>query len=88
MSTTRTFSTLISLVHVLVIYAIAGASALSAQQTINETLMHDGVLRQYTLYIPAVYDDQVPAPLVLNYHGFGGTAASQMAYALFPPVKK
>ena len=36
------------------------------QQTINETMIHDGLTRSYTLYIPASYTPGTPAPIVLN----------------------
>ncbi|MBQ4819310.1 T9SS type A sorting domain-containing protein [Aquimarina sp. MMG016] len=41
-----------------------------AQQVINATIQNDGRTRQYRLYVPASYDANKPAPLILNYHGF------------------
>lgn len=58
-----------------------GASALRAQQTLNQTLMHDGVVREYILYIPASYDGTSAVPLMFNFHGYQMSAATQMAYA-------
>ena len=43
--------------------------SLTAQQTINATLLHDNVVREYIMYVPATYDPNVPCPLVLSYHG-------------------
>lgn len=35
--------------------------------------------RQYSLYVPESYDGSTAYPLVISYHGFGGTPAQQMA---------
>ncbi|MCZ7524904.1 MAG: hypothetical protein M5U14_00035 [Acidimicrobiia bacterium] len=43
----------------------------------RRTTVHDGIEREYTLSIPASYDGATPAPLLLNLHGFGGTADAQ-----------
>lgn len=39
---------------------------------------HDDHRREYLLYIPVNYSDQVEAPIVLNFHGFGSTAFDQL----------
>lgn len=44
-------------------------------------IMHDGENREYILFIPASYDGTTPAPLVLNFHGFGGSASAYMEEA-------
>ncbi len=49
-----------------------------AQQTLEETLLHDGVEREYTVYIPAIYDGSSAFPLLFNFHGGGGDIASQI----------
>lgn len=49
-----------------------------AQQTLNQTIMVDGVSRSYILYVPAIYDGSVAVPVVFNYHGFTMSANSQM----------
>lgn len=54
-----------------------------AQQTITSTITHDGKQREYTLYIPAIYDDAKATPLVFNFHGFGSNAFEQMFYGDF-----
>ena len=48
--------------------------SISAQQTIDGSIMHDGIQRDYILYIPAIYDGNQDVPLVLNFHGFGSNA--------------
>lgn len=46
--------------------------------TTSGSLTHDGVERTYQLSIPPGYGSE-PAPLLLNFHGFGGTGAAQNA---------
>jgi polyhydroxybutyrate depolymerase len=55
-------------------------------QTINKTLVHNGISRSYILYIPANYSPTNPLPLVLNFHGFGGSSSQQMSMANFKPI--
>ena len=53
-------------------------SALTAGQVIDETITHDGVPRNYKLYLPDTYDGTEAWPLVLNMHGATSTALEQM----------
>ncbi|MEO1260156.1 MAG: PHB depolymerase family esterase [Bacteroidota bacterium] len=55
--------------------------SLFSQQTVLATLMHDGLERDYRLYIPSGYDAANPAPLVFNLHGFGSNAEQQESYS-------
>jgi polyhydroxybutyrate depolymerase len=48
----------------------------SAQQTINASITHDGIERDYILYVPEIYDGSTAVPLVLNFHGFGSECKS------------
>lgn len=43
-----------------------------------ETILHDGVQREYILYIPTSYDAAQPTALLMNFHGFGGNANDYM----------
>lgn len=43
----------------------------------KRTLTYDGIERTYLLHIPASYDENTPAPLVLSLHGGGGDAENQ-----------
>jgi polyhydroxybutyrate depolymerase len=49
-----------------------------AQQTIDYTITHDSLQREYILYVPASYTGNEPVPLLFNFHGMGGTATYQM----------
>ena len=40
----------------------------------NQTIIHEGNTRDYILYIPASYDSNISTPLIINFHGFGGSA--------------
>lgn len=42
-----------------------------------QTLMHDGLAREYLLRVPASYDGATPVPLVVNLHGGGGEGPAQ-----------
>jgi polyhydroxybutyrate depolymerase len=55
-------------------------------QTIYGTIEHDGLLREYILYIPDSYTGDDPVPLVFNFHGYTSSAETQMNYADFRPV--
>jgi polyhydroxybutyrate depolymerase len=45
-----------------------------------------GVERSLRLYVPERYDPNSPAPLVLNFHGFGSNALEQERYSAFPEL--
>jgi polyhydroxybutyrate depolymerase len=57
-----------------------------AQQIINASITHDGIQRNYILYIPELYDGTTTVPLVLNFHGFGSNANQQMFYGDFRDI--
>lgn len=46
-----------------------------------QTITHDGETREYILHIPNSYDETSPTPIVLNFHGFGGSASDYMREA-------
>jgi len=58
----------------------------SAQQTINASITHDGIERDYIIYVPEIYDGSKAVPLVLNFHGFGSSASQQMFYGDFRDI--
>ena len=56
-----------------------------AQETLKESIVHDDLVRDYIVHIPSSYDNKVPIPLVLCFHGYGGTA-SGISYSNFNDV--
>ena len=57
-----------------------------AQGYISETIQHDGLTREYSIYVPASYDGTTSFPLLFNFHGGGGDIASQIAIADMSPI--
>ena len=58
----------------------------NAQQTINGSIEHDGLTRDYILYVPAIYSSDKPAQLVFNFHGYTSNANDQMFYGDFRSI--
>ena len=56
-----------------------------AQETLNESIVHDDLVRDYIIHIPSSYDNKIPIPLVLCFHGYGGTA-SGISYTNFNDI--
>jgi polyhydroxybutyrate depolymerase len=63
-----------------------GYSGAFAQQTINASITHDGMQRDYILYVPAIYDGTTNVPLLFNFHGYTSNAQQQMFYGDFRPI--
>ncbi len=57
-----------------------------AQGYISETIQYDGLTREYSIYVPASYDGTTSFPLLFNFHGGGGTIASQIGIADMSPI--
>ena len=59
---------------------------LCSQQTIEGSITHDGLEREYVLYIPANYTGSVAVPLLFNFHGSSMSSSRQMSMCDFRPV--
>lgn len=59
---------------------------LFAQQTQSITINSGGVDRDFFLYVPDIYDESTPAPLVFCFHGYGSSASVNLSYTGFRPV--
>lgn len=51
----------------------SGTTTLTAGATTALTLMHGGLPRTFRVHVPTGYDGSAPAPLVLMFHGGGGS---------------
>jgi len=71
-----------SLVITLLISCTINDNSKSCHLNIYEsTIFHDGIDREYIVYIPESYDGTFSVPLLLNFHGFGESASEFMEYA-------
>ncbi|MGD0835568.1 MAG: PHB depolymerase family esterase, partial [Polyangia bacterium] len=53
----------------------------------QKTVMVDGTTsRTYYLHVPAAYNGTKPAPLLLDFHGLGGTGQGEEQSSPYPPV--
>jgi len=52
---------------------------LTAQNFISQTIDYEGNAREYELYIPSSYSEDVLSPLMFNFHGGNGTSEEQIA---------
>ncbi|MBL4624255.1 MAG: hypothetical protein JKY42_03830, partial [Flavobacteriales bacterium] len=72
--------------YVLAFGFVLSSIVLFAQQTIIDTISHDGIERTFTLYVPAIYSPGNSTPLVINFHGYTSNMASQMSYGDFRDI--
>ena len=49
--------------------------------TNSQFIQHDGVNREYILFVPNSYDGVSAVPMLFNFHGFGGSASEFMTDA-------
>lgn len=56
------------------------------QQTVNGTIQHNGVTREYILYAPASYTPGTDVPLLFAFHGYTSNAAVLRAYSKFDDI--
>jgi polyhydroxybutyrate depolymerase len=55
----------------------AAAQPLPAGRTMNLNLMHNGIEREFDIYVPQAAADGSPRPLILDLHGFTGSGNQQ-----------
>ena len=67
----------------LVLASILLSFSCFSQQTINGTIVHDGIVRSYKLYIPSIYSGNTAVPLLFNFHGYTSNSNEQMFYGDF-----
>tara|TARA_B100000900_G_scaffold406543_1_gene417727 strand:- start:1033 stop:2106 length:1074 start_codon:yes stop_codon:yes gene_type:complete len=57
-----------------------------AQGYISETIQHDGLIREYSIYVPASYDGTTNFPLLFNLHGGGGNITFHIGISDMSPI--
>lgn len=51
------------------------------QQLVQYEIMHDGELREYSVFLPSSYQEGQSLPMVFNLHGFGSNVTEQIFYS-------
>jgi polyhydroxybutyrate depolymerase len=57
-----------------------------SQQTIKTSIIHDGLTRTFSFYVPAKYTGGNAVPLVFNLHGYGSNSDQQEFYGDFRKI--
>ncbi len=50
----------------------------------NQAVMVDGERRSFVLHVPSTYDGTTPVPLVVDFHGVGGSGMNERATSPYP----
>ncbi len=58
-----------------------GMKNVAQEPILLKRLRHGKVKREYLLYVPRTYSQRNESPVVLNFHGFGSTAAGHLYYS-------
>jgi len=66
--------------HLIFTFCFLFSGAAISQQTLTFNTVHEGLDRNYALYVPASYEGLEATPLVFNLHGFGSNAAEEQFY--------
>ena len=73
--------------QLIILFSFLGLStSCFSQETINGTITHNNLQREYILYVPANYTGGSAVPLVFNFHGYTFTANDQMQYGDFRTI--
>jgi len=56
------------------------------QSNTSHTIQHNGITREYKLYVPAIYDGTIAVPLLFNLHGYTSNNVQQEGYGNFRPI--
>ncbi|GAA4032931.1 hypothetical protein GCM10022409_16540 [Hymenobacter glaciei] len=80
-------NTLTRLFGLLALLLVVAPATLRAQTTIIRTMQAGGLVREYRLYVPAIYTRTTGAvPLLLNLHGYTSNNQEQENYGDFRPI--
>lgn len=62
------------------------ASNSFGQVTVNGSFVHDGILRTYSYYVPAIYNSAQEVPLIIDLHGLGSDGATHSVRSNFQSI--
>ncbi len=79
MKTVSKFSIILSLFSISVIFT-------QAQTTVIDSFMVGGLMRNFRVYVPAIYNASNAVPLILNLHGYTSNAIEQEFYGNLRPI--
>ena len=65
---------------------IAFLTVSQAQVYISQTIQHDGLTREYSIYVPASYDGTSAFPLLFNFHGGNDVIANWQTSSDMSPI--
>ncbi|MBT5147566.1 MAG: hypothetical protein HOM41_03320, partial [Flavobacteriales bacterium] len=57
-----------------------------SQETLYETLDHDGLTREYVIHIPPGYNADTPVPLMFSLHGYTSNNDFNLLYTGFNSI--
>ena len=72
--------------HLYTLLSILFVSQTAFSQSVLRSITHDGMQRDYRLYVPEIYNGLESVPLVLNLHGYTSNAFEQEVYGDFRPI--
>lgn len=70
----------------LFLFALSATNAHAQAINTAGTIQHDGLTREYRLYVPAIYNPAQATPLLLNLHGYTSNNAQQQVYGNFTSI--
>lgn len=79
-------SSLLTRVTTVLVALFFACTSVKAQETINGTIQHDGITREYILYIPASYNADSETPMVMSFHGRSSNAQVNFSYTNFTSI--
>lgn len=56
------------------------------QVTVNGSFVHDGIVRTYSYYVPAIYNSDQEVPLIIDLHGLGSDGATHAVRSNFQAI--
>lgn len=62
------------------------ATLLNAQTAVNDSIVHGGLSRTFSYYVPASYTPGQAVPLIVNLHGYTSNGTQQALYTNFMAI--